>query len=270
VQVEPTLGFARLGAAQEPVFLAGGGRQPVSGGSGQSGQRQNILSAGLGLRLGLPLDTQLTLGIPYNYVETSTVSRAASGELRDHGRNVTGFGDFVVSLSKQLLREGDWRPDLVTEVNWNTDTGQTERGVHLGTGFDEVTAGLTASKSQDPLVFVGGLSYTHAFGQGGVEPGDVYGLSLGAALGASPETSLRFFFDQSFVERTEAHGRGVAGSDAWVGQLSIGASSVLSRRVLLDAELGIGLTSDAPDYVFRIALPIRFDLPLSWAPAARR
>jgi hypothetical protein len=98
----------------------------------------------------------------------------------------------------------------------------------------------------------------------------VYGLSLGAVLAASPETSLRFFFDQGFVERAEIDGQGVSGSDTWVGLLSIGASSILSRRVLLDAELGIGLTENAPDYTFRVALPIQFDLPPLLASAMRR
>jgi hypothetical protein len=233
-------------------------------------ERESDLTAGLGLRFGLPLDAQLALDMPYRYVDTSVVSRAASGELRDRGRDVAGFGDLAVSFDKQLLRERDWLPDLVAGLTWDTNTGQTEHGVDLGSGFDEITAGLTASKSQDPLVFVAGLSYTHAFEDGEVEPGDVYGLSLGTVLAASPETSLRFFFDQGFVERAEVDGQGLAGSDTWVGLLSIGASSILSRWVLLDAELGIGLTESAPDYTFRVSLPIQFDLPSLAASSARR
>jgi hypothetical protein len=31
--------------------------------------------------------------------------------------------------------------------------------------------------------------------------------------------------------------------------------------MLLDVALGIGLTENAPDFTFRISLPIRFDLP---------
>jgi uncharacterized coiled-coil protein SlyX len=271
VQVEPSLSLVRL-EADEPAFLvqgAGGGVASTVAVQG-SRERESRLTAGLGLRIGLPLEAQLTLDMPYRYVDTSIVGRAASGELRDRGRDVAGFGDLAVSLDKQLLRERGWLPDLVAGLTWNTDTGQTEHGVDLGSGFDEITAGLTASKSQDPLVFVAGLSYTHAFEEGGVEPGDVYGLSLGAVLAASPETSLRFFFDQGFVERAEIDGQGVSGSDTWVGLLSIGASSILSRRVLLDAELGIGLTENAPDYTFRVALPIQFDLPPLLASAMRR
>jgi hypothetical protein len=233
-------------------------------------ERESRLTAGLGLRIGLPLEAQLTLDMPYSYVDTSVVGRAVSGELRDRGRDVAGFGDLAVSLDKQLLRERSWLPDLVAGVAWDTDTGQTEHGIDLGSGFNEVAAGLTASKSQDPLVFVAGLSYTHAFEDDGIEPGDVYGLSLGAVLAASPETSLRFFFDQGFVQRAEVDGQGVSGSDTWVGLLSIGASSILSRRVLLDVELGIGLTESAPDYAFRIALPIQFDLPSFPALATRQ
>jgi hypothetical protein len=272
VQVEPSLALVRLEADDEPAFLvqgAGGGVASTVAVQGLR-ERESRLTAGLGLRIGLPLEAQLTLDMPYSYVDTSVVGRAVSGELRDRGRDVAGFGDLAVSLDKQLLRERSWLPDLVAGVAWDTDTGQTEHGIDLGSGFNEVAAGLTASKSQDPLVFVAGLSYTHAFEDDGIEPGDVYGLSLGAVLAASPETSLRFFFDQGFVQRAEVDGQGVSGSDTWVGLLSIGASSILSRRVLLDVELGIGLTESAPDYAFRIALPIQFDLPSFPALATRQ
>jgi hypothetical protein len=271
VQVEPSLALVRL-EAEEPAFLVQGAGGGVASTVAVQGLRErgSRLTAGLGLRIGLPLEAQLTLDMPYRYVDTSIVGRAASGELRDRGRDVAGFGDLAVSFDKQLLRERGWLPDLVAGLTWNTDTGQTEHGVDLGSGFDEITAGLTASKSQDPLVFVAGLSYTHAFEEGGAEPGDVYGLSLGAVLAASPETSLRFFFDQGFVQRAEIDGEGVPGSDTWVGLLSIGASSILSRRVLLDAELGIGLTESAPDYTFRVSLPIQFDLPFLPASATRQ
>jgi hypothetical protein len=147
-----------------------------------------------------------------------------------------------------VLQEGGWKPDLVLAATWDTDTGRSEHGIHLGSGFDEVTGELTASTAQDPLVFVGSLFYTHAFPRGADEPGDVYGLSLGTVLAASPETSLRFFLDQAF------------GPDEVRSVFSVGASSLVWRHFLLDAELGIGLTRDAPDYTFRLALPVRFDL----------
>jgi hypothetical protein len=268
VEIVPSLGSARREPNQSSLLVQNG-QQPLASNGFQ--QRRNDLTAGLALRLGLPLASQLTLGIPYRHQDISFLSRSASGEVHDEGRVADGFGDLNVGLSKQLLREGGWRPDLVAAVDWDTDTGQRgQSGAPLGSGFDEVTAGLTASKGQEPLVFVGSLAYTHTFPRGGVGPGDVYGVSLGAALGASPETSLRFFLDASYVGREEVSGRGVAGSDDVVGLLRIGASSILSRRTLLDVDLGIGLTQNAPDFTLAVSLPIRFDLPLFPARTVRR
>ena len=50
---------------------------------------------------------------------------------------------------------------------------------------------------------------------------------------------------------------------------NIGASSILSQSVLLNAELGIGLTDSAPDYRIMFSLPISFELPFL-GPAMRR
>jgi hypothetical protein len=43
--------------------------------------------------------------------------------------------------------------------------------------------------------------------------------------------------------------------------LSLEAGAILGRGVLLDVGFDIGLTDDAPDYVARVALPIRFNMP---------
>jgi hypothetical protein len=80
-------------------------------------------------------------------------------------------------------------------------------------------------------------------------------------LAVSPETSLRLAFNQEFVGKTGLRGRSVGGSDQTLGVLSLDAATLLSRRVLLDVGVDIGVTEDAPDYVARVSLPIRFDLP---------
>jgi hypothetical protein len=256
VQVQPSFTFIRQETDTPTVFLGGGGERVAA-----DEVRSDSLLAGLTLRLGLPFDSQLTLDVPYLYEGTSTVTRVDSAGVREESRDIRGFGDIGVAVSKGLLRERGWRPDLIASVRWDTDTGQSDAGVPLGSGFDEVTASLTAVKSQDPLVFVGGLSYTHTFAEDDVELGGVVGVSFGTVLAASPETSLRFFIDQSFVGEDEVDGVAVPGSDETVGLFTVGASTILTSRVFLDVELGIGLTESAPDYTINVALPIRFDLP---------
>ena len=222
VQVEPSLSYTRQ-EADAPAFVLQETDRVAA-----DDIRQDILTAGLTLRLGLPFDSQLTLSIPYRHRDTSTVTRLDFAGIDEENDTASGFGDLAVTASKGLLRERGWRPDVIAEVSWNTDTGETDDGVPLGSEFDELTVGVTASKSQDPLVFVGGVSYSHAFEDGGIQPGDVFGLSLGTVLAASPETSLRFFVDNAFFMDTEVDGRNVPGSDEAVALFSVGASSILS------------------------------------------
>ena len=251
VQVGPNLSYARREANAVSIEVQDG-QQVVSVGR----VRQDDLTAGLGLRFGLPFGSQISIDLPYQYRETKI---AIGG--RDESRHEDGFDDVIVSLSKGLMRERGWRPDLVAEVTWDSASAQTFGGVGLGSGFNEVSAGVTASKSQDPLVFVGGLFYDYTFEDDGVQPGDGIGFSLGTVLAASPETSLRFFLDQRFSSKSEVDGEQLAGSDEAIGVFRVGGSALLTSRMLLDLDVGIGLTDDAPDYVISVSLPIQFNLP---------
>jgi hypothetical protein len=223
--------------------------------------RQNEFDVDLTLRLGLPFDSQLEVGVPYSYEEISNVETVGFAARREDNLNGAGLGDVRVGLAKTLLRERGWRPDLLGRVQWDSKTGETEDGVSLGSGFHEVTGSLTAVKRQDPLVFVGTASYTTSLEDDGVDAGDDVGFSLGTVLAASPETSLRFFLSQTFTDELEVDGREIEGTDQVSTSLFIGVSSIVAPRVLFDVAAGIGLTEDAPDYSITASLPIRFDLP---------
>jgi hypothetical protein len=131
-----------------------------------------------------------------------------------------------------------------------------------GSGFPQLQAALTAVRREDPLVFFGTASYSRVFKRersgSDVDPGDAIGLKGGTLLAASPENSLRASLELSRVGRTRIAGMDVPGSDTTVGILEVGLSRVLTRRTLLDVQIGIGLTADAPDFRLRVAVPIRF------------
>jgi uncharacterized coiled-coil protein SlyX len=257
LQSEPSFAYARQ-ETETPTRFLQDGEEIIAADEARSDHLASILT----LRAGLPFESQLTLSLPYIYTNTDTVTRIDGAGEREESLDASGVGDFSVTLAKGLMRERGWRPDVIAEVSWNTDTGESDHGVELGSGFNEVAASITASKSQDPLVFVGGLSYSHAFEDDGIRPGDAFGFSLGTVLAASPETSLQFFLDNAFFMDTKVDGRDVPGSDEVVAVFTIGASSILSSRVFADVELGIGLTEAAPDYTIRVAFPIQFDLPI--------
>jgi hypothetical protein len=228
--------------------------------TGQSEARRSEFDFGLGLRVGLPLDAQFELNLPFRIVDQSLSRFPDRSEQEDTG---SGLGDVSLGLAKTLLREGRWWPDLIGRVTWDTATGERrDHGVVLNGDFDEIRGSLTALKRQDPLAFVGAVSYQTAFEQDDVDPGDELGFSIGTVLAASPETSLRLALSQAFVQEAEVDGGRIRGSDQVMASLALGAAAVLGRGLLVDVSAEVGLTDDAPDYAISIGLPIRFDLPI--------
>ena len=132
-EIVPSFGYGRQDA---PVFLSEDGGQIVAADE----VRSDGLETSLALRLGLPLDSQLQVDVPYRYQSESSVTRVGLDAPREESRNRSGFGDVGVSFSKALLRERErgWRPNLFGGVRWDTDTGETEDGVPLGSGTPAV------------------------------------------------------------------------------------------------------------------------------------
>lgn len=258
-EIEPSFSYTRR-EVDTPGLVTVNGDTFV----GEQDIERDEFQTGATLRVGLPFDSQIEVGIPYNYVDESVTTRVGGAPQASNSESGHGFGDVSVGLAKTLLQEGaGWWPDVIARVTWDADTGKTrDNGVFLGGGFNELSGSLSAVKRQDPLAFVGSVSYAKTFEHDDIEPGDELGFSLGTVLAASPETSLSFFFIQTFAGDTEIDGDKVNGSDQVIGTFSIGAATILGRNVLLSITGEIGLTDDAPDYAIGASLPIRFDLPV--------
>jgi len=225
--------------------------------------RRDTFSSALFMRFGLPFESQLEVGIPYRYVDQQVVTTVGFGARAETDSHGSGFGDVSLGLAKGLLHERRWWPDLIGRVTWDTDSGKRSDGnVALGGGFNELQGSLTMTKRQDPLVFLGSASYATTFEEDDVKPGDALGFSVGALLAASPETSLRVILNQTFVNELQIADRTISGSDQVIGNLSLGASSIIGRGKFLDITAGVGLTDAAPDYSIGASLSIRFDVPV--------
>ncbi|TVR83585.1 MAG: hypothetical protein EA405_03845 [Rhodospirillales bacterium] len=220
-------------------------------------QRRNDFRFGLDLRVGLPWDSQFEFGVPYRYQGRETVVAGFDST----SRSAHGFGDIRVGFAKTVLREDRWWPDLVARVRWDADTGQTRNNQPLGQGFHQFGGSLTAIKRQDPLAFVGNAFYRKSFSSGEFEPGDEYGFSIGTVLAASPETSLQASLLQSFSRSQAFNGQKIPGTDQVSSVLTVGASSILGKGVLLSFTAGVGLTDAAPDYFVGFSIPIAFNVP---------
>jgi hypothetical protein len=241
-----------------PVVLGQPGNQVV----GEQEVRRNEFEFSAGLQVGLPLDSQLELDLPYNLVDQSGVNRVLGTATNESSNTGHGLGDFSVGLAKTVLRERNWLPDVVLRVNWDTGTGESrDNDVPLDGGFQALTGSVSLTKRQDPLVFVGGAFYEATFEHDDIDPGDQLGFNIGTFLAASPNTSLRVVLNQSFIDEFKVDGQNVDGSDRVESILSFGASAILGRNMLLDGAVGVGLTDDSPDYSVSISLPIRFSTP---------
>jgi hypothetical protein len=224
---------------------------------GDRDRRVDTLEPALGLRVGLPWDLQADLRVPYSITREKTVIGGTADRRSD-----SELGDIEIGLTKQILREGIRTPSLLASVTWIASTGDRGDDDRLGSGSDAIQGTLTAVKSQDPLVFVGSLSYSANLEDKGagrtVDPGDQVGVNVSSILAVSPETSLSFGIELSFFGETDVGGQEIAGSDGLSGILELGLGTVLTPSTLLSITTGMGFTEDAPDFRFGVSLPIRF------------
>lgn len=215
-------------------------------------------SLGLTARIGLPFDSQLELGMPYQSVteeSTLAVSSSPVSRIKETGR---GSGDFLIGLSKTLVRENGYAPDIVGRVTWNTGQGdESDNDVFLGGGFSSLSASLSFVKRLDPLALFLALDYQDTHSQGGITPGDAFGVSIGTGLAVSPASSLFGSVTHRSISETKIDGETVAGSDLDVTSLTIGFSTILSRGTLLNLYSEVGMSDDAPDYTIGFSVPIR-------------
>ncbi|HKT20093.1 MAG TPA: hypothetical protein VJR47_18715 [Stellaceae bacterium] len=255
IELVPSLAYVRRESASpgQLAFTSNGG---VAVADNQL--RQDQIEAALLARAGLPWSMQIEVGVPYDYKSVSNVTLIGSTGVSQHSVNGFGFGDPAIMLSKQFTHEGEWLPNLIANLGWDTDFGETVKGIPLGTGFSELKASVTASKRQDPLVFTAGLGYTTAFEKHGIQPGDQYTVTGGMFLAVSPETSLLFSPMVTFAGETTFNGVAIPGSDQVAAALELGLVTVLAPRLLLDLRFDIGLTHDAPKFGVKASFPLQW------------
>lgn len=211
----------------------------------------SIVTTTLSLRLGLPWDSQLELGVPYRQRNSESITSINFVPVSEMKESDTELGDLSIGWAKTLFRESISRPDLVGRFTWDTDTGE-------GDGFNELRGSLTAIKRQDPVTFIGGLSYQYSFDSRQTKPGSAIALNFGSLIALSPETSMRFFVSTLNQRKTEISGSKIVGSDRSIASFVIGGSIVMMPGTLLNLSVGVGLTEDADDFSITLSMPIRF------------
>lgn len=210
-----------------------------------------VWNAALNARAGIGWDSQLEVRVPYVHAATPTDSASE-------------LGDVSFAAVKQLAQEGRGRPALLVSIGWVTHTGQDAFGgqVPTGSGFNVPQASLTAVKRDDPLVYFGSLSYSAPRGRDingvRVELGDAVGVRGGAALAATPHSSVNVGLNLASVAASRVEGQRVSDSDTVLGTLELGFATVLSRRVMLNVGGEFRVSGPVANFRLVLGLPIRF------------
>ena len=245
-EVEPFFGYARR---ETPALV-------------QFNLNRNEFTWGLGMRFGLPWESQFEIAAPYNLVQQQVTDIAVAPPQQASNRWGNSFGDVTVGLAKTLVHESGWVPDVLGRISYEIPTGpENSNQVPLPSRRNNLALSLTGAKRQDPLVFVATGGYTKAFQTGLLNPGDQINFQAGAFLGTSPETTLRGVLQQNFIQNIRIKDVTLRGSDTAQSILNFGASSILGRGWLLDLQVGIGLTNAAPKYSVILSSTYRFGLP---------
>jgi hypothetical protein len=223
---------------------------------------RNEFNWGLDMRFGLPFESQFEIVAPYNLVQQQVTDIAVAPPQQASNRWGNSFGDVTVGVAKTLVHESGWIPDLLGRVTYEIPTGpDNSNQVPLPSRRNNLALSLTGTKRQDPLVFVATAGYTKAFQTGLLNPGDQINFQTGAFLGTSPETTLRGVLQQNFIQNIRVNDVTFRGSDTAQSILNFGASSILGRGLLLDLQVGLGLTNSAPKYSVLLSSTYRFGVP---------
>jgi hypothetical protein len=228
---------------------------------GQARNTLNVYDPRADIRMGLPFNTQLEIGLPSRVVNAGLGTSVDGAVQSATDRYGLGFGDAQIGLAALLAREKSWRPNVVGRLVWLTGSGAAvDNGVSLGGGNPGLATQLSAYWRRDPAVFLMSGGYAHYFEGSGIRPGDNIYFSQGVALAVSPETAMIFSLDQSYMKAFKSNGAELPGTDRLSSVFSFSTSTILGRGLFLRLSAGIGLTRDSPRYQFGVSIPFRFRL----------
>ena len=211
--------------------------------SGSGNNSFKSTSMGISLEAGMPWGMSASMGLPY-------IKQDLPGESN------RGIGDLTVSLAKRLNNETDSIPSFVARGSYTHDSGDDL----TSSGFRSYRLSLSGIKRFDPLVVYGDISYGHSFAKtlngNRIKPGDSLEIGFGVSLAATPDVSLDLGVSLTRVEKTKVQNAQFPSRD--IAYIDLGAGIVLTKNLFLALTASAGITDDAADAIFSVALPYRF------------
>ncbi|MEM5326806.1 hypothetical protein VSR34_09390 [Paraburkholderia sp. JHI2823] len=260
--------------------------------------KSHQITADLDTRYGLTDRMSVDVDVPYVYRRSNFIVGGAGGSastLSDATVTSNDIGDVNFGIYYQFLKETNSMPDVVGSLRVKTPTGTSPFGIKVqqitpdntnlvapsklptGTGFWNVTAGLSVLKTYDPVVLFGSFSYTYNISRsfadissviGQVEPaevklGDIIQFGGGVALAFSDKDSASISYTMAIEpqSKTRAPGgswTGVPGSETTASVLNFGLNHVVNKHLTINGAVSVGLTPDAPNFVVGVRFPYTF------------
>ena len=176
----------------------------------------------------------------------------------------------------------EW-PSLTVTGNVRLPTGRSPfktidgQGLATGAGYTSFTAGVNASKVVDPVALFGSLNFSLALPakhlsqvRSGltlieVKPGPSIGFGVGFAYALSYNISTTLSFQEAISARSKLVLVDSTGavttkktSMQTSGALNVGLGVRVSPQTTLNFTVGVGMTSDTPDFTLGMNLPLHF------------
>ncbi|MGF6813720.1 hypothetical protein OKW33_000526 [Paraburkholderia atlantica] len=260
--------------------------------------KSHQVMADLDTRYGVSDRINVDVDVPYVYRRSTFIVGGAGGAastLSDATVSSHDIGDVNFGIYYQFVRETNALPDVVGSLRVKAPTGSSPFGEKVvqvdadntnlvaptrlptGTGFWNITAGLSVLKTYDPVVLFGSVSYTYNIArsfadissvQGQTEPatvklGDIVQFGGGVALAFSDKDSASVSFTMAFEPESKTKAPGgsyqkVPGSETTAAAMNFGLNHVVNKHLTINGSVSIGLTPDAPNFVVGVRFPYTF------------
>ena len=228
----------------------------------------NIIDTEYAILNNLTISANVPFAYKYNKVGTSS------------SQDATDFGDISLGLQWQPIKAGGKLPTTILSAGVTFPTGSSpykidpDQSLPTGNGYYSFSGGVSLSKTLDPLVAFGNLSYSYGLPVSGlsqvwgtsnnlikVEPGSSIGFALGFGYALSYQASLNIStqFNYAFGSRYTFSNVGAIESGSSVSSIfNVGTGWRVTPTRSIYLTLSIGLTVNDPDFALAARVPFEF------------
>ncbi|MGE4518092.1 MAG: hypothetical protein AB7E04_01105 [Desulfobacteraceae bacterium] len=238
----------------------------------------HTLSNSLSFKVPLLKNLTFSSSIPFSYKYTDS---------QDSSKTGIGMGDPNFNIQYQPFRPKEGIPTTILNAGIIVPLGDNpyqmddDDEVAIGNGYYSIFAGANFSKSIDPVITFGGISYyknldvddakynsdieqkAKGIYISKVSPGDQISANIGMGYSLSYLVSISVGFQYSYSYPTEYYWETIGtneSSASYSSSLSIGTNWKISHKRSVNTNLNIGLFNSNSDVSFSLSMPFDFKL----------